>query len=67
MWGRYANLLPAEALAAIFGVAAPLPNFPRSWNVAPTQQRPLIRRHMDTGDRRLDLLAWGWRRTSPRT
>jgi putative SOS response-associated peptidase YedK len=51
--------LPAEALAAIFGVACPLPNFPSSWNVAPTQQRPVVRRHPDTGDRRLDLLTWG--------
>jgi len=49
MCGRYASFLPAEALAAIFGVAALLPNFPPSWNVAPTQQRPVIRRHPDTG------------------
>jgi hypothetical protein len=34
--GRYANFLPAETLAAIFGVAGPLLNFPPSWNVAPT-------------------------------
>jgi len=59
MCGRYASFLPAEALAAIFGVACPLPNFPSSWNVAPTQQRPVVRRHPDTGDRRLDLLTWG--------
>jgi putative SOS response-associated peptidase YedK len=58
MCGRYASFLPAEALAAIFGVAGPLPNFPPSWNVAPTTQRPVIRRHSHAGDRRLDLLAW---------
>jgi len=40
-------------------VTGPPPNFPPSWNVAPTTQRPVIRRHPDAGDRRLDLLAWG--------
>jgi putative SOS response-associated peptidase YedK len=59
MCGRYASFLPAEALAAMFGVTGPLPNFPPSWNVAPTTQRPVIRRHPDAGDQRLDLLAWG--------
>jgi putative SOS response-associated peptidase YedK len=41
MCGRYASFLPAEALAAMFGVTGPLPNFPPSWNVAPTTQRPV--------------------------
>jgi putative SOS response-associated peptidase YedK len=59
MCGRYASFLPAEALAAIFGATGPLPNFPPCWNVAPTQQRPVLRRHPQTGERRLDLLTWG--------
>ena len=41
MCGRYASFLPAEALAGIFGVTAPLPIFPPFWNVAPTTQRPV--------------------------
>jgi putative SOS response-associated peptidase YedK len=40
-------------------LAGPLSTFLPSWNVAPTQQRPVIRRHPDAGDRRLDLLTWG--------
>jgi len=59
MCGRYAAFLPAEAIAAIFGTINPLPNFPPSWNLAPTQQAPVVRRHPQTGHRHLDLLTWG--------
>jgi putative SOS response-associated peptidase YedK len=33
-----------------------LPNVEPSWNVTPTNRRPVIRRHPETGERRLDLL-----------
>jgi putative SOS response-associated peptidase YedK len=59
MCGRYASFLPAEAIAGLFRVTGPLPNAPPSWNVAPTQDAPVIRRHPDSGERRLDLLRWG--------
>lgn len=59
MCGRYASFLPAEALARIFGTANPLPNFAPSWNVAPTQDAAVVRRHPQTGHRHLDLLKWG--------
>lgn len=36
-----------------------MPNYPPSWNVAPTQMAPVVRRHPETGERRLDLLSWG--------
>jgi putative SOS response-associated peptidase YedK len=59
MCGRYASFLPAEALQAIFGTVNPPPNFPPSWNVAPTQRAPVVRRHPESGARHLDLLSWG--------
>jgi putative SOS response-associated peptidase YedK len=59
MCGRYASFLPAEALAAMFGTVNPLPNIAPSWNVAPTQRAPVVRRHPESGERHLDLLSWG--------
>jgi putative SOS response-associated peptidase YedK len=59
MCGRYASFLPAEAVASIFGATNPLPNLAPSWNVAPTQTAPVVRRHPETGERHLDLLKWG--------
>ena len=59
MCGRYASFLPAEAIARIFGTSNPLPNLAPSWNVAPTQGAPVVRRHPETGERHLDLLKWG--------
>jgi putative SOS response-associated peptidase YedK len=59
MCGRYASFLPAEATARLFGAIGPLPNAAPSWNVAPTQNAMAVRRHPDSGERRLDLLSWG--------
>jgi putative SOS response-associated peptidase YedK len=56
---RYASFLPAEALARIFGTVNPLPNLAPSWNVAPTSDCAVVRRHPETGARHLDLLKWG--------
>jgi putative SOS response-associated peptidase YedK len=59
MCGRYASFLPAEATARLFRVTGPLPNVAASWNVAPTQDAMAVRRHPESGERRLDLLRWG--------
>ena len=59
MCGRYASFLPAEAPSRIFGTVNPLPNIAASWNVAPTNSCPVVRRHPETGERHLDLLQWG--------
>ena len=59
MCGRYASFLPAEAIARIFGTRNPLPNLAPSWNVAPTNDVAVVRRHPETGARHLDLLKWG--------
>ena len=37
----------------------PIPNFPPSWNVAPTDQLPVVRYDRKAGERSLDLLRWG--------
>jgi putative SOS response-associated peptidase YedK len=58
MCGRYASFLPAEALARTFGTVNPLPNFERTWNMAPTRDAPVIRLARD-GQRHLDALKWG--------
>jgi putative SOS response-associated peptidase YedK len=42
MCGRYANFLPAEAIARIFGTVNPLPNLAPTWNMAPTMDAPVV-------------------------
>ncbi len=59
MCGRYAAFLPAEAIARLFHTVNPLPNVAPSWNVAPSQDAMVVRRHPETGARHLDLLKWG--------
>jgi putative SOS response-associated peptidase YedK len=59
MCGRYAAILPAEHIIALFQTHGPIPNWPGTYNMAPTQNAPVVRRHPETGERRLDLLRWG--------
>ena len=59
MCGRYAAFLPAEAIVALFHTIGPMPNWAPTWNMAPTRNAPVIRRHPETGERRVDLLRWG--------
>jgi putative SOS response-associated peptidase YedK len=59
MCGRYASYLPAEAMRRTFRTVNPLLKLEPSWNVAPTQMAPVVRRHPETGERHLDLLQWG--------
>jgi putative SOS response-associated peptidase YedK len=37
----------------------PTPNFPPSWNVAPTDTLPVVRYDTKAGQRTLDMLRWG--------
>ena len=60
MCGRYASHLPSAAIARLFRTTGPLPNVAPSWNVAPTQPALVVRRHPETGERRMDLLTWGF-------
>ncbi|MCK8783187.1 SOS response-associated peptidase [Roseomonas sp. NAR14] len=59
MCGRYFQQRAASAVAQYYETVNPLPNFAPSWNRAPTQDAPVVRRHPDTGARHLDLLRWG--------
>ena len=59
MCGRFASHLPADAIRSLFRTTGALPNIAPSWNMAPTQNAMVVRRHLDTGERRLDLLQWG--------
>ena len=59
MCGRFASSLPPEAIARLFRTTGTLPNQGPSWNLAPTQDAMLVRRHPETGERRLDALRWG--------
>ena len=59
MCGRYVQTMPAEVLRQLFHIDGALPNLAPSWNVAPTQSAPVVRRHPETGERHLDLLRWG--------
>ncbi len=60
MCGRYASFLPPDVLARLFGTRNPLPNLKATWNMAPTMDAPVIRRHPETGERHLDPLCWGF-------
>jgi putative SOS response-associated peptidase YedK len=59
MCGRYSVTTAPEAIARLFRVTGPLPNLPARYNAAPGQDLPVIRRHPETGEWRLDLLRWG--------
>ena len=37
----------------------PIPNFPPTWNAAPTDSLPVVRLDAKAGQRSLDLLRWG--------
>ncbi len=59
MCARYTSFLPPEAIARLFHTTGALPNVAPSWNVAPSQQGMVVRRHPENGARHLDLLTWG--------
>jgi putative SOS response-associated peptidase YedK len=57
MCGRFTFDIPPELLAEIFGLAE-IPTVVPRYNIAPTQQVPVIRQYAD-GDNHLDHLRWG--------
>lgn len=57
MCTRYVFTDPAEAIRDLFRITAPLPNWPPSWNVAPTHIMPVIR-PID-GGREIAMMEWG--------
>lgn len=57
MCTRYVFTDPAEAIRDLFRITAPLPNWPPSYNVAPTHIMPVIR-PID-GGREIAMMQWG--------
>ena len=53
MCGRYSITTPVEALRRLFRFREPLPNLRPRYNVAPTQQVPIVRRARGDGEREL--------------
>jgi len=59
MCGRYKLATPAEVLRDVFGFVE-RPNLPARYNVAPTQDAPVVRqRRRPAGERTVQNLRWG--------
>jgi putative SOS response-associated peptidase YedK len=59
MCGRYLLTTPSEALARLFSFIE-RPNLPPRYNIAPTQDAPVVRQRRDPpGERSLQTLRWG--------
>ena len=58
MCGRYDNLIPRDAYSALFrAVRIPRSNFPPRYNVAPTDQIPIVRIDPRDGERELTMAS----------
>jgi putative SOS response-associated peptidase YedK len=71
MCGRYDNLIPRDAYGALFRAARiPRLNFPPRYNIAPTDQIPIVRIDPRDGERELVMARWGlipsWMKEKPR-
>ena len=58
MCGRYTLSTPTDLLSDLYELETVVATQPR-FNIAPTQEAPIIRIGPETGKRRLDLLRWG--------
>ncbi len=59
MCGRYSITTAPEAMRRLFNFVGPLPNLRPRYNVAPTQDLPVVRYNPEARQRSLDLLRWG--------
>jgi putative SOS response-associated peptidase YedK len=61
MCGRVRLSSDVSEIKLVFSIPPhrPTPNFPPSWNVAPTDTLPIVRYDAKAGERSLDLLRWG--------
>src|SRR5262245_5650800 len=60
MCGRYDNLIPRDAYGELFRAARiPLLNFPPRYNIAPTDQIPIVRIDPRAGERAPVMARWG--------
>jgi putative SOS response-associated peptidase YedK len=58
MYGRVRLSSDVSEIKIAFGIPPdrPTPNFPPSWNVAPTDQLPIVRFHPKDRQRSLDMM-----------
>jgi len=70
MCGRYIAMTAPDEIRRIFATVNDTPNWRPTWNMAPSQEGPVVRLHPSTGARQLDLLRWGllphWARGDPK-
>jgi len=71
MCGRYDNLIAREAYKLLFrATRLPQSNYPPRYNIAPTDQIPIVRVHPRDGERELVMARWGlvpwWSKTLPK-
>jgi putative SOS response-associated peptidase YedK len=61
MCGRVRLSSDVSEIKLVFSIPPhrPTPNFPPSWNVAPTDSLPVVRHDAKAGERSLDTLRWG--------
>jgi putative SOS response-associated peptidase YedK len=61
MCGRVRLSSDVSEIKLVFSIPPhrPTPNFPPSWNVAPTDSLPVVRYDVKAGERSLDMLRWG--------
>ena len=60
MCGRYDNLIAREAYKALYkAFRLPESNFPPRYNIAPTDQIPIVRIDHRDGTRELTMARWG--------
>ena len=61
MCGRARLSSDVSEIKLVFGIPPdrPTPNFPPSWNVAPTDSLPVVRYDAEAEQRSLDMLRWG--------
>jgi putative SOS response-associated peptidase YedK len=59
MCGRYSITTAPEALRRLFKFAGATPNLPPRYNVAPTQDAPVVRLNKARDGRELAMLRWG--------
>jgi putative SOS response-associated peptidase YedK len=61
MCGRARLSSDVSEIKIAFGIPPerPSPNFPPSWNVAPTDSLPIVRFNPKEGQRSLDMMRWG--------
>ena len=61
MCGRARLSSDVSEIKLVFSIPPdrPIPNFPPSWNVAPTDTLPVVRYDVKAGQCSLDMLRWG--------